>query len=52
MGHVYGHEFWREKAQAEAKCMNQEDFNNYMNNPKFYRIEDPVSNMSHRNEMP
>jgi len=50
LGHKPTHEFWREKAKAEAKCMTQEEFNDYMNNPDFYRIEDPKSNMSHKNE--
>lgn len=50
LGHVKGHEFWREKQAAEAKCMTQEQFNDHMNNPDFYQIEDPASNRSHRYE--
>ena len=50
LGHVKGHEFWREKANAEAKCMSQEDFNDYMNNASFYQIEDPSTNRSHKYE--
>ena len=50
LGHKRGHEFWRKKAKAEAKCMSQEDFNDYMNNADFYQIEDPKSNMSHQHE--
>ena len=32
--------------------MSQLDFNDYMNNPDFYQIEDPLSNMSHKYEAP
>jgi RHS repeat-associated protein len=52
LGHVAGHEFWREKAAAENKCMSQPEFNDYMNNPEFYEYEDPSSNRSHQYEMP
>ena len=51
LGHVYGHEFWRERDRAEALGWTQKQFNDYMNNPKFYQIEDPLSNRSHKYEM-
>ena len=52
LGHVYGHEFWREKQKAMEKGWTQKQFNDYMNNPDFYRIEDPHLNRSHKFEMP
>ena len=51
LGHVYGHEFWRERDRAMAFGWSQKQFNDYMNNPKFYQIEDPINNRSHRFEM-
>ena len=51
LGHVYGHEFWRERDLAMEKGWTQKQFNDYMNNPSFYRIEDPISNRSHKFEM-
>ena len=50
LGHKRGHEFWREKQKAEAKGRTQKQFNDYMNNPKFYQIELPRNNRSHRFE--
>ncbi len=52
LGHVTGHEFWREKKMAMEKGWTQKQFNDYMNNPDFYRIEDPHLNRSHKFEMP
>ena len=52
LGHVSGHEFWREKQLAMQKGWTQKQFNDYMNNPDFYRIELPHNNRSHRFEMP
>jgi hypothetical protein len=52
LGHKYGYEFYKYKAWAEANGMTQKDFNNLMNNPGLYQIEDPLSNMSHRFEAP
>ena len=52
LGHVTGHEFWREKKMAMEKGWTQKQFNDYMNNPEFYRIEDPHLNRSHKFEMP
>ena len=46
LGHVYSHEFWREKEYAMRRGMTQKQFNDYMNNPKFYQIEDPHTNRS------
>ena len=51
LGHVSGHEFWRERNNAMAQGWSQKQFNDYMNNPKFYQIEDPISNRSHIFEM-
>lgn len=51
MGHVPGHEFWRERDRAMQLGLSQKQFNDYMNNPAFYRIEDPISNRSHKFEL-
>ena len=37
---------------AMEKGWTQKQFNDYMNNPDFYRIEDPHWNRSHKFEMP
>jgi len=47
IGHIPGHEFWRESQKAEALKLTQPEFNDKMNNPKFYQIEDPLLNRSH-----
>lgn len=52
LGHVTGKEFWREKKMAMEKGWTQKQFNDYMNNPDFYRIEDPHLNRSHKFEKP
>ena len=52
LGHEFGHEFWRERDMAMSKGWTQKQFNDYMNNPTFYRIEDPLVNRSHKFEMP
>jgi hypothetical protein len=52
IGHKYGYEFYKFKSWAEGLNMSQLDFNDYMNNPDFYQIEDPLSNMSHKYEAP
>jgi hypothetical protein len=52
LGHKTGHEFWREKAKAEAEGLTQEQFNDRMNNPDLYQLEDAASNRSHRFEKP
>jgi len=51
LGHKPGHEFWREKAKAEVEGLTQKQFNDRMNNPDYYQIEDPLSNMSHKYEL-
>lgn len=50
LGHVRGHEFWRERDAAMQRGWTQKQFNDYMNNPDFYQIEDPINNRSHRYE--
>ena len=50
-GHVFGHEFWRERNQAEALGWTQSQFNEYMNNPEFYQFETPELNRNHSREM-
>jgi len=51
LGHVPGHEFWRERDRAMSLGWSQKKFNDYMNRPEFYQIEDPLSNRSHKFEM-
>ena len=51
LGHVYGHEFWRERDRAMSLGWTQKQFNDYMNNPKFFQIENPTLNRSHKYEM-
>jgi hypothetical protein len=51
-GHKPGNEFWREKQSAEAEGLTQEQFNDRMNDPNKYQLEDPSSNRSHRYERP
>ncbi|GIM57492.1 type IV secretion protein Rhs [Capnocytophaga canimorsus] len=50
LGHKKGNEFWREKEKAEAEGLTQKQFNDRMNNPALYQIEDPYENMSHKHE--
>ena len=52
LGHKAGHEHWREAEQAEKEGLTQEEFNDRMNNPDYYQIEDPHENRSHAHEMP
>jgi RHS repeat-associated protein len=52
LGHKPGNEFWREKAQAEAEGLTQKQFNDRMNDPSKYQLEDPSSNRSHKYEQP
>lgn len=47
LGHKAGHEYRKEVAAAEEKGMAQEEFNEQMNNPDLYQIEDPSVNRSH-----
>ena len=52
LGHKAGHEHWREAKQAEKEGLTQDEFNDRMNNPELYQIEDPHENRSHTYEMP
>ena len=46
-GHKSGVEFWRMLRYAIEHKMTQSEFNDFCNNPDYYQIEDPMSNMSH-----
>ena len=50
LGHVRSHEFWREALKAEQEGLTQKEFNDRMNNPDFYQIEDPHDNRSRKHE--
>ena len=52
LGHKPDHEFWREKERAESEGLSQEEFNEKMNDPDLYQIEDPHNNRSHQYEKP
>jgi hypothetical protein len=52
LGHKSGSEFWRLKAKAEAEGLSQKQFNDRMNNPDLYQLEEPSANRSHRFEKP
>ena len=52
LGHKPGHEYWREKEKAKAEGLSQKEFNDRMNNPDKYQLEDPSSNRSHQYEQP
>lgn len=52
LGHKAGHEHWREVENAEKQGLTQEEFNEQMNNPDYYQIENPHENRSHVHEMP
>lgn len=52
LGHVTGREHRREVQKAEEERLSQEEFNDRMNNPDLYQIEDPGENRSHAHEMP
>jgi hypothetical protein len=52
LGHTPGVEFWRERDAAEGKGMSQQEFNDQMNDPSKYQLEDPSSNRSHQYEQP
>ncbi|WP_156528099.1 WXG100-like domain-containing protein [Gordonia sp. 852002-50395_SCH5434458] len=51
IGHRYGEENWRQLADKTGK-MNQWEFNELMNNPNLYRLEDAYGNSSHYYEKP
>ena len=50
IGHKAGNEFRREKGAAEAQGLSQKTFNDRMNDPSKYQLEDPSSNRSHMYE--
>lgn len=50
LGHKHGNEFKREKDAAEAEGLTQKEFNDKMNDPKKYQLEDPSSNRSRKYE--
>jgi hypothetical protein len=50
LGHKPGNEFRREKAAAEKEGLTQKKFNDRMNDPDKYQLEDPASNRSHKYE--
>jgi hypothetical protein len=52
LGHKYGQEFWRLREKAQAEGLTQEEFNELLNDPDFYQVEDPASNRSHEFEKP
>ena len=52
LGHRAGHEHWREVEKAVREGLTQEQFNERMNNPDLYQIEDPHENRSHAHEQP
>ena len=52
LGHIFGREYRRELAKAEAEGLTQSQFNDRMNNPDLYQLEDPASNRSHCFEKP
>jgi len=52
LGHKTGQEFRTEKAKAEGEGLSQQQFNNKMNDPNKYQLEDPSSNRSHKFEAP
>jgi hypothetical protein len=52
LGHKPGYEFWRLRDAAEAEGVSQKLFNETLNNPEFYQIEDSASNASHLFEQP
>ena len=52
LGHKAGHEHWREVEKAEKEGLTQEQFNERMNNPDYYQIEDAHENRSHAHEQP
>ncbi|MBQ7545186.1 MAG: HNH/ENDO VII family nuclease [Synergistaceae bacterium] len=51
LGHKYGCENARAIRWAEEQGLTQKEFNDLMNNPDLYQVEDAGSNMSHKHEM-
>jgi hypothetical protein len=52
LGHKPGFEHWRKIEKAKQEGLSQSDFNERMNNPDYYQIEDPSENRSRKHEMP
>jgi RHS repeat-associated protein len=52
LGHKPGHENYRELEKALREGLTQKEFNERMNNPDLYQLEDPRNNSSHRYEKP
>ena len=52
IGHKSGHEHWREAEKAEAEGLTQDEFNDRMNDPSKYHIEDRSENRSRKHETP
>lgn len=50
VGHKPGHEFHREKAATERQGLTQREFNDRMNDPNKYQLEDLSSNRSRKYE--
>lgn len=50
LGHTTGHEFAFYRDWAESQGWTQSQFNDFMNNPKFYAWQDIYSNRSHMYE--
>jgi hypothetical protein len=50
LGHVKHFEYWRMRDQAESDGLTQPQFNDLMNNPRLYQLEDPPSNRSRQYE--
>ena len=51
LGHKAGFEHWRVAERAERDGLTQKDFNERMNDPDYYQVEDPSENRSHKHEM-
>lgn len=50
IGHKTGYEYRKLERYAKANGFSQKQFNDFVNNPKFYQLESPASNMSHKYE--
>ena len=50
LGHKYGKEYRNMKKEAQQKGLSQKQFNDKMNDPSLYQIEDPHINRSHKYE--
>ena len=51
LGHKKGLEYWRMKLWAEARGLTRKQWNNLQNRPEIYRLEDALSNASHKDEL-